>query len=254
MLLAIDIGNTMTNFGVFEEGKLVYTYVLDSDPQRTEDEHRARLLFMFQSASLALSSITEIIISSVVPSIGSIYSRLSQSLFLVKARVIGPGLKSGLRLKVDHPTEVGSDLVADCVSAKTKYGNSVFVADLGTASKYIYVDEEGAFAGLSIAPGLTISLSALVKGTASLPEIPLNPEVSVIGKNTPDCMNSGIIHGTVFQVKGFADAFEKAAGHSLKRVLTGGNSVYLKSLLPEFEYDKNLLLEGLYEINERCKK
>ena len=220
MLLAIDVGNTLTDFGFFADDKLLNSYLMDSDTKRSEDETRARLLLMFQSLDIELSEIDEVIISSVVPSIGTILTSLSQKLFNVKAKVIGPGLKNGLQMRVDNPSEVGADLIADAVGGKERYGNSLFIADLGTASKYLYIDEDGAYSGVA----------------------------------TVDCMVSGIINGIVYQVRGFAEAYEKAVGHKLTKILTGGNAEYIKDELPEFIYDKDLLMEGLYAINLKNRK
>ena len=246
MLLAIDVGNTLTDFGFFADDKLLNSYLMDSDTKRSEDETRARLLLMFKSLEIELSEIDEVIISSVVPSIGTILTSLSQKLFNVKAKVIGPGLKNGLMMRVDNPSEVGADLIADAVGGKERYGNSLFIADLGTASKYLLIDEDGAYSGLAIAPGMRLS--------AALPEISLSKKAKIYGKNTVDCMASGIINGTIYQVRGFAEAYEKAVGHKLTKILTGGNAEYVKDELPEFIYDKDLLMEGLYAINLKNRK
>lgn len=254
MLLAIDVGNTLTDFGFFADDKLLNSYLMDSDTKRSEDETRSRLLLMLKSLDIELSEIDEVIISSVVPSIGTILTNLGQKLFGVKAKVIGPGLKNGLMMRVDNPSEVGADLIADAVGAKEWYGNNVFVADLGTASKYLYIDGDGAYSGLAIAPGMRLSLEALSNGTAALPEISLSKKAKILGKNTVDCMASGIINGTIYEVRGFADAFEKAVGHKLTKILTGGNAEYVKDELPEFIYDKDLLMEGLYAINLKNRK
>ena len=120
MLLAIDVGNTLTDFGFFADDKLLNSYLMDSDTKRSEDETRARLLLMFKSLEIELSEIDEVIISSVVPSIGTILISLSQKLFNVKAKVIGPGLKNGLMMRVDNPSEVGADLIADAVGGKER--------------------------------------------------------------------------------------------------------------------------------------
>jgi type III pantothenate kinase len=146
---------------------------------------------------------------------------------------------------------VGSDLVADAVGGTKLYGSSLFIADLGTANKFLFVDKEMAFAGLAIAPGLAISMDALVNRTSALPEVSWAIPEKVMGKNTKDCMNSGITYGTAFQLEGFAKAFEKECGYPLKKILTGGNAMYVKDLLPDFHYDEFLILKGLCEIARR---
>lgn len=251
MLLAIDVGNTLTVFGLFEGKELIATFKIKSLTSRSADEYD--LIFKeFLKEKLPIGkTIDRAIISSVVPYLTNIYLKLIKGRLSLVAKTLGPGLKNGLKLKVDDPKEVGSDLIADCVGALLFYKPPLFIADLGTASKYIFIDKEGAFAGLSIAPGLTISLDALVNGTASLPEIPLEAPSNPMGKNTIQCMKSGIIFGTVYECEGFAKSFEQEAGYPLTKILTGGNSSFVKENLPSFHYEEWLLLLGLEDIDRR---
>lgn len=193
------------------------------------------------------------IISSVVAPLTDIFVFIIKSNVGINPYVLGPGLKSGIVLRIDNPKEVGADLVADSLGASFRYGGDVFIADLGTANKYIYLDKDGAFAGLSIAPGLRLSLNALVKGASALTNIAIRKPASPIGKNTIDCMNSGIVNGTIYEIEGFASSFEKEVGHPLKKILTGGNAIYVKDSLPSFEYDETLLLDGLNHLLEKLK-
>jgi type III pantothenate kinase len=251
MLLTIDVGNTLTDFGVFDGNRLVRTFKTESVSTKSADEYEGVIRLFIQSKDLNPSEITEVIISSVVPSLTRVFSYLSLLIFRRNPILVGPHLRTGLQLKVDHPSEVGSDLVADAVGGVTLYGKALFIADLGTANKCLFIDNEGAFAGLTIAPGLAISMDALVNRTSALPEVSWAIPSQVMGKNTKDCMNSGITYGTAFQVRGFAEAFEKECGYPLKKILTGGNSLYVKDLLPEFLYDETLILKGLCEIARR---
>jgi type III pantothenate kinase len=251
MLLAIDVGNTLTDFGVFEDHHLVRTFLTESVANKSADEYESILLLFIQSKKLDPKEIKSVIISSVVPSLTRAFSQVSEKLFSCKPIILGPHLKSGLLLRVDHPSEVGSDLVADAVGGILSYGKGLFIADLGTASKYLFIDRDGAFAGLAIAPGLAISMDALVNRTAALPEVSWQIPSQAMGKNTRDCMNSGITYGTAFQVKGFAESFEKECGYPLTRILTGGNGIYVKDLLKDFAFDDSLLLRGLDEIARR---
>lgn len=254
MLLTIDIGNTLIDFGFFSKTKLESVYKAATKPIRSEDEYRSVLLSALETVRIKKEDVDDIIISCVVPSLIRTFYDLSLSFFGKRPLLLGPGLSSGVKLNVDNPLEVGSDLVADSAGAKVRYGTGIFIADLGTASKYIYLDKEGNFSGLVIAPGFRLSIEALVKGAAALPEVSLLAPKKVIGKNTLDCMNSGITYGTAFEVLGFASAFEKEVGYSLKKVLTGGNAKYVASLLEkDFVYDENLLLYGLEAIYRRKK-
>jgi type III pantothenate kinase len=253
MLLAIDVGNTLTDFGVFSSHQLVRTFLTESVSSKSVDEYETILSLFIQSKKLNSKEIDGVIISSVVPSLTRVFSTLSEKIFHCSPVILGPRLKSGLLLKVDHPAEVGSDLVADAVGGIASYGKGLFIADLGTANKYLFVDQEGAFAGLAIAPGLAISMDALVNRTAALPEVSWQVPEKVMGKNTKDCMNSGITYGTSYQVAGFAANFEKECGYPLKKILTGGNGLYVKDLLPDFVYDPFVLLKGLDVIYSRVR-
>lgn len=253
MLLAIDIGNTMTNFGVFEGETLIATHKFETSSVTSADDASVKGAG-FKLLHKEVGNIDGVIISSVVPSKTAFYVQMSKDLWGVRALTVGPGLKTGLKLKCDYPNEVGADLIADCVGASSKYGNSCLIVDLGTANKYIFLDKDGSFAGVSIAPGVRISINALVSGAAALPEINLKAPKRVIGTNTLDSMNSGIIYGTCYEIEGFAKAFEKEAGYPLKRIITGGNSRYLTGLLEGFIFDENLTLEGLASMYYRRGK
>jgi len=254
MLLAIDIGNTLTDLGVFEGDKLISTYKTKSDIDKSYEEYQAILAFYIQTHNLSVKNISGSIISSVVPSLSTIWAKLCLDLFKSKPIILGPHLRTGLAMKVDHPAEVGADIVADAVGAFKKYGTASVIADLGTANKVIFVDKDGAFSGVSIAPGFKISIEALIENTAVLPEVSLQVPPHAIGKNTEDAMNGGLIFGTAFAIRGLAEVFEKEAGYPLKRILTGGNAPYVKSVLNDFVYDEWLLLDGLRFIYERVRK
>jgi type III pantothenate kinase len=254
MLLTIDIGNTLTDLGIFDGEKLISTYKTKSDPEKSYEEYQAIVALYIQAHHITVKDITGSILSSVVPSLARIWTKICTDVFLTKPLVVGPHLKTGLPIKADHPNEVGSDLVADAVGALHKYGPSCVIVDLGTANKVILLDKTGAFSGVAIAPGFKISIDALVEKTAALPEVSLTVPKSVIGKNTEDAMNSGMIYGTGFAVRGLAEAFEKEAGYPLKKILTGGNAPYVKDVLPDFTYDEWILLEGLRDIYVRNQK
>ncbi len=248
MLLTIDVGNTLTDLGVFEGDKLVSTFKIKSNVDRSYDEYRV-IFTSFLKREASCKDFTRAIISSVVPSLTRIWVGLCKDILHIRPLVLGAGLKTGVKLAVNNPSEVGSDLVADSVGGVALFGNDLFIADLGTANKYIHIDENGSFGGVAIAPGLAISMNALVKGTASLPEVSGLITKTVIGKNTNDSMNSGILNGTVYEIEGFYHAFMKEVGRPLKPILTGGNAHFVKDLLPDFVYEEWLLLLGLKEID-----
>lgn len=250
MLLVLDIGNTMTDLGIFDDCSLVKTFKTKSNTERSIDEYRV-LFSSFLEREAARFSFHRVIISSVVPSLTRIWDSLCKEIFHIRPLILGPGLKTGLKLNVENPIEVGADLVADTIGAISLFGNNLFIADLGTANKYIYVDENGSFGGCAIAPGLLISMNALVRGTATLPQVSATVTKTVIGRNTNDSMNSGILNGTVYEIMGFYESFQKEVGHPLRPVLTGGNAFYVKDLLKDFHYEEWLLLLGLREVDRR---
>lgn len=254
MLLTIDIGNTLIDFGLWEGDELSFVYKTRTKPLRSEDEYRSVVELFVLTKHLEKANIERAVISSVVPPLSPIFKSIVYSLFGVKAKVLGPRLKSGLAIKTDNPQEVGADLVADAVGAVSLFGSNLFIADLGTANKFIYVDETSSFGGCAIAPGLSLSAATLSKDTSALPEVNLLAPDHVIGKNTHDSMNAGIIFSNVYSIRGFADSFDKESGKPLKKILTGGNSIYVKKYLPDFEYEENLLLLGLKEIDKRNLK
>ena len=251
MLLTIDIGNTLIDFGVWDEDKLLFVFKSRTKPIRSEDEYRSVLEVFLMTKHIEKTKIERAIISSVVPPLSGIFQKIVFDLFLVKAKTLGPRLKNGLRIKTDNPSEVGADLVADAVGATSLFGSNLFVCDLGTANKFIYIDETSSFGGVAIAPGLAIGANSLSKDTAALPEVNLQIPKNIIGKNTHDSMNSGILYSNIFAIRGFLEAFQKESGHSLKPILTGGNAIYVKDCLKDFTYEENLLLWGLKEIDKR---
>lgn len=249
MHVILDIGNTMAKFVFFgENGEILHRYLTKTRPERSQDEYRLALSLFIKENALEKVVVEGAIISSVVPSLTPVFAAILEEAFHVSPKILGPGLKSGVAVRTDNPHEVGADLIGDALGAKALFGHSVLIADLGTANKLILLDNKGDFVGCSIAPGLGLGLEALVHNTAALMDISLQIPPKIIGKNTPDAMNSGLVYGTAYGIKAMADEAEKQAGYPLKRVLTGGYSTYIKELLPEFDYEPDLLAKGLFGI------
>ncbi len=254
MLLTIDIGNTLIDFGLWKGEELTLVYQAAAKPIRSEDEYRSVVELFLQSKRIDPHEVDDAILSSVVPPLATIFRKITLDVFGIRPKVVGPRLKTGIAIRTDNPAEVGADLVADAVGGLARYGTNLFLADLGTANKFIYVDQNGAFAGCAIAPGLAQGAASLSRDTAALPLASLLRPRNVIGTNTNDSMNAGILYTNVYAVEGFLKEFEKEAGVALKPILTGGNAVFVKDLLPSFTYDPNLLLYGLKEIARRNRK
>ena len=253
MLLAIDIGNTMTDFGLYGEGEPFY-YRTRSNRNATLEEVTASFSLFLRSKEIPVSDVTDVIISSVVPVLTNLYQDLCRTFFHLEPMVLGPRLKTGLKINTDNPKEVGADMIAASVGAKTRFGSCCLLADLGTATKVFLLDQEGAFAGCTIGAGLGLQADALSASAALLPEVSLQIPKKILGKNTVDCMNSALTYGNAFTVRELVNGIEKEIGYPCARILTGGFAHHVKDLLPEFRYEPHLVLEGLREIHRRNGK
>ena len=255
MNICIDVGNSTIGIGAFKDNKLVERMVVNTDPRFTEDEFYQlfKKTFAFMVGN---DQIENIIFSSVVPQVNvSLLSALAM-LTEVKPILIGPGTKTGLSIKVDNPMEIGNDLIADLVGAKEKYGYPCIIADLGTASKILLLDNNGTFVSCLIMPGLTLSDESLSNKAALLPEVSLIAPNSILAKNTLGAMNAGIVYGHADMILGLIRRIEKEIGYSCKHILTGGGATYIKEIVnDEFIYDKDLNLNGLnIIINKNIKE
>ena len=247
MILLVDIGNSNIVFGLANEknDKIEKIYRLKSFTDKTCDEYS--LLFK----NLITEEFDNVIISSVVPVITSALKKMFEIYFNKKPMILGPGLKTGIKIKCDDPRSVGADLICD-VAGGMKCANECLVIDLGTATKYIYA-KDNAFLGVSIAPGVAISMKALVSSAALLPSIELHTPKKVLCNNTISCMQSGIIYGAASQVDGMIDRIiEEINNPNIKIILTGGLSKIIAPLCKHnVEYNENLNLIGLLEIYKR---
>ena len=252
MLLAIDIGNTVIDFGVFSKNALVQRFKMDSDLNKSIPEYRHALRKFLEEYQLNDESFEGAIISSVVPFLTETLQKVVFEHFDFTPTLLKSSHQAGLAISTEvDASDLGADIIADCVAALSKYGTCLAVCDVGTASKVIFLDKEGEFAGIAIAPGLKMSGRALKEKTAALPELPLGTPEHAIGRNTNEALLSGISYGAACLLKGMAEQFEKEAGYPLRWVLTGGDAKYIKDLLPEFAYDESLTLDGLNLIYQR---
>ncbi|MBR5140656.1 MAG: type III pantothenate kinase, partial [Clostridia bacterium] len=194
------------------------------------------------------------IISSVVPQLNLVISAAVERIFGVKPLMVGPGVKTGIGIQCDMPSSVGADLICASVAAHFIYGSPSLIIDMGTATKLTAVSEKGAFIGTSIAPGVMLGLNALANGTAQLPKISLEAPPSVIGKNTTDCMKSGIIFGNAAMIDGMIERIETEFDRRMQVLATGGYaSIILPHCKHNITYDEHLVLEGLNLIYKRNK-
>lgn len=252
MVLTIDVGNTNTIIGSFDENsEAVFESRISTDTRRMEDQYAITLADILRLYGVSAESIDGAIISSVVPPVTEQLKKAVAKVCGCRVMTVGPGIKTGLNIKIAEPASLGADLVSVAVGAKSHYPLPAVIIDLGTATKIIALDTMGAFVGGIIAPGVKISAEALAAKTASLPLIGITnePVKNVIGTNTIECMRSGLLCGTAFMLDGMIEAFEQEIGEKCTVVATGGfSSVILPLCKKEYILDGNLILKGLLEI------
>lgn len=246
-LLAVDVGNTTTRLGLFVRGELAGTWELTTHERLTVDEARMQLA---QAAALMGEALPEeAILACVVPTLTDVWRRALAAACGCRPLVVGPGLKTGLKMRYDDPSEVGADRVADVRAAREDYGAPVVVVDLGTTTNFEVVDSEGAFVGGIIAPGVTLGARSLAAAAARLPMIELRAPSSVIGRNTRAAMQSGVVLGEVARIDGLLDAVMGELGESAPVVITGDGAAAMAALLRhEAHVDDTLTLRGLWSL------
>lgn len=258
MLLVIDVGNTHIVFGGFEGKKLIYDWRISSDKEKTSDEYGLLFDQIFKYNGIDRSEVSDIIISSVVPTLMHTLPAMSQRYFNIDPVVIGPGVKTGMNIKYDNPKEVGADRIVNAVAAYERYGGPVIIVDFGTANTFCFVNKEGEYLGGVIAPGIKISSEALFLRTAKLPKVEILKPERVIGKNTIESIQSGLVYGYIGMVDSIIERMieeMKLKREEVKIVSTGGFSTIIGNESKYIQYsDKFLTLEGLRIIYERNKK
>ena len=255
MLLAIDIGNTNIVLGGIENGKIRFEARMATDRIKTADQYCAELKNILALFEVVPGDIEGSIISSVVPLVQQIMVRAVERLTGLPCLTVGPGLKTGLNIKIDNPAQAGSDLIVGSVAAIAAYGTPLCVIDLGTATTISVIDRDGVFRGGSIAPGVMLSLNALSGGTAQLPGISLEQPKRAIGTNTVDSMRSGLLLGSAAMLDGMVERIEQELGYPTRVVATGGLAKFIVPLCQrEMEIDDKLLLRGLDLIYRKNKR
>ena len=253
MLLAIDIGNTNIVVGVFENEGLKATWRLSTDVHKLEDEYAPVFHNLLSLKGLAFADIDCAIISSSVPPLVTIFEELCRRYFDVSPMVVGPGTKTGVRISIDNPREVGADRVVNAAAAHRLYGGPLIVIDFGTATTLDAVSEEGDYLGGAIAPGIVISAEALFERAAKLPRVELVQPQRAIGRDSVSAMQSGIIFGYVGLIEGIVARMRKELGGSVRVIATGGLADTITRETDVVDaVEPNLTLVGLrlvYELN-----
>ena len=247
MILAIDIGNTNIVIGGFVEENLTFVARIATNANKTEDEYATKIRSVLALHDVEKSAIKGAIISSVVPPLNSVMKKAIFLVYGVEPIMVQPGIKTGIGIHCDNPASVGADLICACVAAHHIYGSPSLVIDMGTATKIMLMDNSGAFVGASIIPGVSIGLKALASGTAQLPQISLEAPKSVAGKNTVDCMRSGVVFGNASLIDGMIDRYNEEVGENLRVYATGGlASTIVCHCKHDITLDVDLVLKGLY--------
>ena len=255
MLLAIDIGNTNIVIGGIRNDEIVFKARIATDRTRTSDQYGVEIKNMMEAFGIHKEDISDCIISSVVP---PVFNSVKTGVIKVIGKqpmVVGPGLKTGLDIHVDVPGQVGSDRIVIAVAALEEYKAPLILMDMGTATTIEVVEPDNKYMGGVIFPGVMVSLDALTSRAAQLPGISLDKPKNIIGKNTVDCMRSGMMYGTAAMIDGILDRIEEELGHTSTVIATGGLAQFITPLCKrKILLEKELLLKGLNILHKKNKK
>lgn len=254
MLLAIDIGNTNIVIGCIKDDEIIFKARIATDRTRTSDQYGVEIKNMLEAFGVSREDIDDCIIASVVPPVFNSVQTGVLKVIGKQPMVVGPGLKTGLNIHVDIPSQVGSDLIVAAVAALAEYPAPLVLIDLGTATTIEVIEPENVFIGGLIFPGVMVSLDSLSSHAAQLPGICLDKPKKVIGKNTVDCMRSGMMYGTAAMLDGLIDRIAEELGHESTIIATGGLAQFVIPLCThEIILEKELLLKGLNIIYKKNK-
>jgi type III pantothenate kinase len=257
MLLCIDIGNSNIKLGLFNGDNRHAHWRIATDRAKLADEYAMLLLNLFESQSLSVGGVTGCAISSVVPPLTPAFIELARRYLQQEPIVVGPGVKTGMSIRTDNPTEVGADLIVNAVAARQMYGMPVIVIAFGTATAFSAVSAQGDFVGVAIAPGVYTGAEALVRFAAKLPQVELARPPHAIGKNTIHSMQSGLIFGYAGLVEGVVRRIRAELGSQARVVATGGLAELIAAetdVIEVVEPDLTLIgLRTIYEMNHAVR-
>ena len=256
MILVLDVGNTNITFGVYKGEQLCATFRMMSKTPHTSDEYGVQIVDMLDRNEIGREQITGAIIASVVPNVMHALVGAVVKYIKMTPLIVGPGVKTGIRVITANPYEIGSDRIVDAVAAYEKYGGPVLVLDFGTATTYDYVTKDGCFAAGITAPGIRISAKALWEGAAKLPEIEIMKPKSILAQETISSMQAGLVYGQIGQTEYIVRQVKKETGlEDMKVVATGGLGRIISDETDVVDiYDRTLTLDGLRIIYAKNKK
>lgn len=252
MILAVDIGNTNLTVGVFDKETLKGEFRLATDAKRTDDQYAVDLGGILNLHGITPSMIEGVIMCSVSPEVEKRLVSAVRKLVGKEAMLVGPGIKTGMDIRIDNPAQLGADILVGCLAAREQYGAPCIVWDFGTATTAFAVDKNGAVRGGVIIPGVMTSLDSLVSRASLLPRIRVEAPDHVIGTNTTDSMRAGLVLSAASMVDGICERMEKELGYPMKAVVTGGLSAEIaKQCKRDVHYDGQLILNGLYYLYQK---
>ncbi|MDD5953536.1 MAG: type III pantothenate kinase [Oscillospiraceae bacterium] len=252
MILAIDVGNTNIVIGGLSGEEIFFTARISTDKSKTADDYAAKLKNLLEIYHINCNRIEGSILSTVVPALATILSDAVEKIIGIRPLVVSSEMDTGVHLQMDNPKQTGADLLVDAAAVLHEYPQPTLFFDMGTATTVSAIDEHGDYIGGMIIAGAELSLEALSSGTAQLPHISMDAPEKMLGKNTIDCMKSGVIYGTAAMVDGIIQRAEEEMGQKLTVVATGGIA---KAIVPHCKRsiicDSNLTLKGLRILYER---
>ncbi|MDX1659654.1 MAG: type III pantothenate kinase [Nitriliruptorales bacterium] len=253
MLLAVDVGNSTTVVGLFQDQKLVHHWRLSTDMQRTSDEFALIVQGLLGFAGLSFThNVHGLVMSSVVPTLTETLREMVDRYFPFAPVVVEPGTKTGIALRYEHPREIGADRIVNAVAAFELYGGPAIVVDFGTATSFDAINGRGEFVGGAIAPGVHTSTEALVAKAARLPKVETMTPPTAIGRSTTAALQSGIVYGFAGQVDAIVERISEELGSGVTTVATGGLAPAVLDACTRLDHsDPWLTLKGLRIIWER---
>jgi|TARA_B110000116_G_scaffold64028_1_gene54907 type III pantothenate kinase len=258
MLLAVDIGNSMVNLGVFDGETLVANLRVSTDARRSSDEYGLMIRDLLALNGVERSTITDVCMCSVVPPLTGIFEEVSETYFHIKPLSITAGVKTGLQISYDNPRDVGADRIVDAVAAINLYGKPVIIVDFGTATVFDAISKDGIYLGGAIAPGINVAAEALFLNTSQLRRVELVAPKSAIGQNTSTALQAGLVLGYAGLVTGLVERFKNELGPEAKVIGTGGLATIISKEADVFDdINQDLTLIGLrmiYNMNQTQAK
>ena len=255
MLLAIDVGNTQTHIGAFENQTLIEDWRFRTVAGSTADELAEKITGLLALRGVDPERVGSVVVSSVVPSLAPEYRGLADRYLGSRCLMVGPGIKTGMSIQIDNPSEVGADRLVNAIAAYERVGDACVGVDFGTGINFDVVSADGAYLGGAIAPGIEISLSALAERAARIPRIDLAEPKSVIGTSSKAAIQAGVLFGFAGLVDGIARRIDEQMGGGVRFIATGG---FASTIVPYTEtlseIDPHLTLEGLRIIEERNRE